>query len=120
MVQIAEDTRCRLADFAEAVLNGVVGLTPHDFAEESLTLTFGLSAWMRSSSVSVDEASVGLNSLRDVLLEVGRMDRATEPVPLRPRDVASALIIMTVYLRGLLERVSTVLATPCESVVDEA
>jgi len=90
--------------FATALAHGVADFEPEDLAHGALTLSFGLSAWMRRSSVGFEEAWAGVLMLRGALLEVAGLDRRSEPVPLRVGDAKTTLVSMTVYLDGLLER----------------
>jgi hypothetical protein len=120
MVEVAEHSSYRAVEFAEEVANGVAGLTPYDVSEDSLTLTFGLSAWMRRCSVGRDEACAGLSMLRDALLAVSGLDRRTEPVPLRTADAKTTLVIMTTYVEGLVSRAAASAGVSREAVVDQA
>lgn len=91
-------------EFATELARGVADFRQDDLAHDGLTVTFGLSAWMRRCSVGFEEAWAGVTMLRAALLEVAGLDRATEPVPLRAGDPRTALINMTVYLDGLVSR----------------
>jgi hypothetical protein len=91
-------------EFAAELAHGVADFKPDDLAHDALTVTFGLSAWMRRCSVGFEEAWAGVTMLRAALLKVGGLDRATEPVPLRAGDARTALVNMTVYLDGLVSR----------------
>jgi hypothetical protein len=94
----------RSVQFATALAHGVADFEPEDLAHGALTLTIGLSAWMRRTSVGVEEAWAGVLMLRGALVEVAGLDRGSEPFPLRTDDSKTALVSMTVYLDGLLER----------------
>jgi hypothetical protein len=82
----------------------VADFKPDDLAHDALTVTFGLSTWMRRCSVGFEEAWEGVTMLRAALLEAGGLDRRTEPVPLRAADAKTAFVNMTVYLDGLASR----------------
>jgi hypothetical protein len=91
-------------EFAAELARGVADFREADLAHDALTVTFGLSAWMRRCSVGFEEAWAGVALLRAALLEVAGLDRTTEPVPLRAGDARTALVNMTVYLDGLVSR----------------
>ncbi len=97
------DTR-RALQFAKALAHGVAELSPEDPTHGAIELTSGLSAWMGRTSVGLEEAWAGVLMLRRALLEVAGLDFESEPTPLRPLDPNIALVGMTVYLDGLLER----------------
>lgn len=104
MAQALKHADGRSVDFARALAHGVADFAPEDLAHDALTLTFGLSAWMRRTSVGYEQAWAGVLLLRSALLEVGGLDRSSEPIPLRPSDPKTALVSMTVYLDGLVSR----------------
>ncbi|MGC9962865.1 MAG: hypothetical protein ABSE47_13315 [Acidimicrobiales bacterium] len=106
--------------FSTALAHGVADFEAEDLAHGALTLTFGLSAWMRRTSVGIEEAWAGVLLVRDALLEVGGLDRRTEPVPLRASDPRTALISATVYLDGLLARAAHALGDERRSVAAAA
>lgn len=108
MPEAVEVETGRSLQFATALAHGVADFRADDLAHGALTLTFGLSAWMRRTSVGLEEAWAGVLLLRDALLEVAGLDRTTEPIPLRANDARTALVSMTVYLDGLLERAAHV------------
>ena len=85
---------------------GVVDWGPEDFVETALTLPFGLSAWMRQCAVDPEDACAAIWLLRDSLVEVSGLHRASEPRPLVPADRKVAVINMTVYLDSLVARAS--------------
>ena len=104
VAQALKQTGGRSVDFATALAHGVADLAAEDLAHDALTLTFGLSAWMRRSSVGYEQAWAGVLLLRSALLAVGGLDRSSEPIPLRASDPKTALVSMTVYLDGLVSR----------------
>lgn len=99
----------RSVQFATALAHGVADFRPEDLAYGALTLSFGLSAWMRRASVGIDEAWAGVLLLRTTLLQVAGLDRSSEPVPLRTTDDRTAFVSTTVYLDGLLGRAACAL-----------
>jgi len=94
----------RAVQFAKALAHGVAELGTEDPTHDAIELTSGLSAWMGRTSVGLEEAWAGVLMLRLALLEVAGLDLESEPTPLRPGDPKIALVGMTVYLDGLLER----------------
>jgi hypothetical protein len=120
VAQAAEQKRGRSRQFSTALLHGVADFEAEDLAHGALTLTFGLSAWMRLTSVGIEEAWAGVLLVRDALLEVGGLDRCTEPIPLRASDARTALISATVYLDGLLARATHALDDERRSVAAAA
>ncbi len=104
MADVAEQAVDRRVDFARALGRGVVDWAPEDFVETALTLPFGLSAWMRQCAVDPEEACAAIWLLRDSLVEVSGLHRASEPRPLVPADRKVAVINMTVYLDSLVGR----------------
>jgi len=107
-------------EFARTLGRGLVGLSADDFADGVLTLPFGLSAWMRQSRVSLEEARAAITLLRGALLDVSGLHRATEPVPLLARDRKAAVVSMTVYLEGLLTRAAAEARASRSDVVEAA
>jgi 4a-hydroxytetrahydrobiopterin dehydratase len=104
MAEAAKQSVGRSGEFAAELARGVADFKPDDLCHDALTVTFGLSAWMRRCSVGFEEAWAGVTILRAVLVEAGGLDQATEPVPLRAADAKTALVNMTVYLHGLVSR----------------
>jgi len=106
VAEVAEQAVDRRVEFARALGRGVVDWAPEDFVETALTLPFGLSAWMRQCAVDPEEACAAIRLLRDSLVEVSGLHRASEPRPLVPADRKVAVINMTVYLDSLVGRAS--------------
>jgi len=103
-------------DFASEVLHCIACLCGEGRAEGSLSLSFGLSAWMKQYCVGVDETVNAILSLRTALLSVSGLDAASEPVPLRVQDHVVFVLNLAVYLEGLLGRAAGTLgATPGET-----
>ncbi len=107
-------------EFARTLGRGLVDLSQADFAEGVLTLPFGLSAWMRQAQASLDDARAAISLLRDALLAVSGLHRASEPVPLLARDRKAAVVSMTVYLEGLLTRAAAQAQASRSDVVEAA
>jgi hypothetical protein len=108
------------SDFATALAHGVADFRADDLSHGALTLTFGLSAWMRRCSVGAEEAWAGVLMLRAALLEVAGLDRASEPVPLRASDAKTALVSTTIYLDGLLTRAAKATRQDRQAVMAQA
>lgn len=106
MAEAVGQRKLRSVQFATALAHGVADFEAEDLTHGALTLTFGLSAWMRRTAVGFEEAWAGVLLLRSALLEVGGLDRVSEPIPLRASDAKTALVSTTVYLDGLLQRAS--------------
>jgi len=120
MAEAARQDEDRAMQFATALAHGVGDFDPADLEHDALTLTFGLSAWMRRCAVGFDEAWEGVLMLREALLEVAGLDRTTEPVPLRASDPRTALVSTTVYLDGLVARAVRLSGKTRATVVSDA
>lgn len=120
MADVAEQAVDRRVDFARALGRGVVDWAPEDFVETALTLPFGLSAWMRQCAVDPEEACAAIWLLRDSLVEVSGLHRASEPRPLVPADRKVAVINMTVYLDSLVGRASRCAGTGRQEILAAA
>jgi len=83
---------------------GLASLEPGDLIHSTLSLEFGVSAWLRRSGADWAEAQSGVLALRRALLTVSVLDEASEPVPLIGRDQTLALRSLCLYLHGLLVR----------------
>lgn len=119
LAQLATRENGRSVQFATALAHGVSDFRPEDLAHGALTLSFGLSAWMRRTSVGIDEAWTGVLLLRTALLQVAGFDRASEPIPLRTTDDRTAFVSTTVYLDGLLGRAAHALGKSRKAVTAE-
>jgi len=93
---------------------GLAGLGPEDLLRSTLSLEFGVSAWMRRSATDLAEAERVALLLRRALLAVSDLDQASEPVPLIARDKTLAVRSLCIYLHGMLGRAasSSGLTTP--------
>jgi hypothetical protein len=118
--------------FGPALLGGLAELGPFEPFSGDLSLELGLSVWLRRSGKSLLEARELLLDIRRILLEVGGLDAATEPVPFVGRSPRNDVVNLTAYLAELLqratasaqlhvneviERVATVLPEPIEEAV---
>ncbi len=69
-----------------------------------LSLELGISVWLRTSGTSLLEARGMLLEIRRLVLEVCRLDRASEPVPLVGRSPRLDVINLVAYVGDLLRR----------------
>jgi hypothetical protein len=120
VLEAVKHERVRAAEFAAELGLGVADLQPEDLGYDALTLTWGLSAWMRRCSVGIDEAWDGVAMLRSALLEASGLDRASEPVPLRAGEPSVALVNVAAYLDALVERAARQTGKERRAVVSEA
>jgi hypothetical protein len=95
---------CESVDFAPAVLRGLAELGPFDLSETDLALELGLSAWMRFSATTLDDARSTMLRIRLVLLEAGEMDTRSEPIPFSGRSPRLDMLNLAGYLGNLVER----------------
>jgi len=103
-------------DFAREVLQCIARLPGEGQVTASLSLCFGLSAWMKRFGLGLDETVNTILNLRTALLSVSGLDAASEPVPLRVQDHVVFVLNLAVYLEGLLGRAAGTLgATPGET-----
>jgi len=93
------DDRNRLR---ERVLHCIARLSGVGQVPASLSLSFGLSAWMKRFGLGLDETVSTILNLRTALLTVSGLDTASEPVPLRVADRVMFVLNLAVYLDGLL------------------
>jgi hypothetical protein len=92
-------------DFASSLVRGVATLEPDGGPnDEDLSLTLGLSLWMHQSGTDLDEARATMLEIRSVILDVGGMDRRTEPVPLFGRAQRVDICSLATYLCDLVRR----------------
>ena len=91
-------------DFASEVLHCIARLSGVGQVPASLSLSFGLSAWMKRFGLGLDETVSTILKLRTALLTVSGLDTASEPVPLRVADRVMFVLNLAVYLDGLLGR----------------
>ena len=70
----------------------------------SLSLCFGLSAWMKRFGLGLDETASTILSLRFALLSVSGLDAASEPRAAACTDRVMFVLNLAVYLDGLLAR----------------
>jgi hypothetical protein len=83
---------------------GLASIEPGDLVHSTLSLEFGVSAWLRRSGADWVEAHRSALALRRAFVAVSVLDEATEPVPLIGRDQSLALRSLCLYLHGLLVR----------------
>ena len=76
-------------EFARSVLQSLDVLLPSGVSGTDLACELGLSAWMRLTGTSLDDAPGHLWAVREAILEAGRMDVASEPIPMGARSPGS-------------------------------
>lgn len=96
--------------FALAAARGLAALEPGDRRPDGLTVPLLVSAWMRQAGLDAERALDVLIGLRNRLLGLAVVDRASEPVPLMAGDADRALCSVAVYLAGLIGRVTAAAA----------
>ena len=94
-------------DFGPALLRGLGELGTIDRARNDLSLELGVSLWLRRSGRSLEEARGTLLEIRDLLLDAGGLDAATEPVPLTGRSARQDVLTLVAYLTDLLGRAAS-------------
>jgi len=90
--------------FLHEAAHGVAGMIPEDLEEGNLTIPLGVSAWIVRSDIDPARACDVLMRLRTAFLEVSGLDRRSEPVPMLGGDRRTAVLNLTVYLDGLMDR----------------
>jgi hypothetical protein len=105
-------------EFGPTLLRGLVTLEPGDAGNEDLTLTLGLSLWLHRSGTDLQEARAAMLEIRALLLEVGGMDRRTEPVPLFGRSERIDVLLLASYLGDLVLRAAATAQCAPQEIVD--
>jgi hypothetical protein len=106
-------------DFGPTLLRGLVTLEPGEPQEEDLSLTLGLSLWMHRSGTDLEEARTTMFELRALILDVGGMDRRTEPIPLLGRSDRVDICSLAAYLGDLLLRAAATARREPEEIAQE-
>jgi hypothetical protein len=83
---------------------GLAELSAEDLRGNQLNLELEVSVWLRRSGADLSTVPRALLALRHALLEVSRLDAATEPVPIVIADTQRAVANLCVYLHGLISR----------------
>jgi hypothetical protein len=95
-------------EFRYALARGLAGLDPDQTLDldwrENITLKLSLSLWIRLAGADLAATRWELLALRADLLQVSGLDHRTEPVPLTAREDDRAVLILSVYLLGLIDR----------------
>jgi hypothetical protein len=94
--------------FGPALLSGLADLGPVDPFSGDLTLELGVSVWLRTSGTPLLEARGRLLHIRELVIEAGGLDPATEPVPLVGRSPRSDVLHLVGYVGELLRRTAAV------------
>lgn len=83
---------------------GLADLSAEDLRGNQLNLDLEVSVWLRRSGAELTTVPGALLALRRALLEVSRLDAATEPVPIVIGETQRAVSNLCVYLHGLITR----------------
>jgi hypothetical protein len=113
-------TRQTEPPFAYLLALGLAELEPDDLARSTLSLEFGVSAWLRRSATDLADAERSALALRRALVSVSALDEATEPVPLIARDKTLAIRSLCLYLHGLLSRAAASLGMTRQATAEAA
>jgi hypothetical protein len=117
---VAATTRNAKPPFASLLALGLASLEPGDLVPSTLSLEFGVSAWLRRSGADFADARRSALALRRAILAVSVLDEATEPIPLIGRDQNLALRSLSLYLHGLLVRAAASMETTREEIAEAA
>jgi hypothetical protein len=90
--------------FGPALLRGLAELGPVDPFSGDLSLQLGVSVWLRTNGTPLLEAPGRLLHIRELIIEAGGLDPATEPVPLVGRSPRSDVLHLVAYVGELLRR----------------
>jgi hypothetical protein len=107
-------------EFASDVVGCIVRLSREGPAAGSLSVPFGLTAWMVRNGAGVEDAIDTVLRLRAAVLAVAGLDAATEPVPLRVADSVMFVLNLAVYLDGLVGRAARALGVSPGEAADAA
>ena len=102
--------------FGSALLSGLADLGPVDPFSGDLSLELGVSLWLRTSGTPLLEARGRLLHIRELIIEAGGLDPATEPVPLLGRGPRSDVLNLVGYVGDLLRRAASVSGRPVQVV----
>jgi len=106
--------------FAAVVLRSLPVLVPSGIGTADLALELGLSACMQMSNTDVDCAIGQMWSIRKAVLEVSRLDTASEPVPFGGSSERLDLMNLALYLGNLVERAAAQGGCDADSIVAQA
>jgi hypothetical protein len=87
-------------------------------AGTELAIELGLSVWMRRYGGDLISLRSSMLALRDALVMAGRLDPATEPVPLLGRAPRADVLNLAVYLGGLAARAAASAGCGPEAISD--
>ena len=94
-------------DFGAALVHGLAELGPVDPFSGDLSLELGVSVWLRTSGTPLLEARGRLLFVRELIIMVGGLDPATEPVPLVGRSPRADVLNLVSYVGDLLRRAAS-------------
>ena len=95
-------------------------LVPPGTTQPDLGLELGLSAWMHTNGLEVEEAVEQLWAIREAILDGGPPDRAIEPVPFTGTCGRLDLLNLTVYLGTLVPRAAAARGCGSDQIVERA
>jgi len=104
--------------FGHALLRGLAELGPVDPFSGDLSLELGISVWLRTSGTSLLEARGLLLEIRQLVLDVCGLDRASEPVPLVGRSPRLDVVNLVAYVGDLLRRAASEAGWSVRTVAD--
>ena len=107
-------------EFAEAVVTCVVSLSEEGPTAGSLSVPFGLTAWMQRYGADLSDTIDTVFNLRTALLTAAGLDRGSEPVPLPVGDQVLFVLNLASYLEGLLDRAARALGGSIREAADAA
>ena len=107
-------------EFAPSVLQNIDVLLPSGVSGADLACELGLSAWLRLTDTTIEDAPGHLWAGREAILEAGGMDTATEPIPMGARSPRLAVLNLVAYLGDLLDRAAARLGCDRQAVIAEA
>jgi hypothetical protein len=102
--------------FGSALLSGLAELGPVDPFSGDLSLELGVSVWLRTSGTPLLTARGRLLHIRELIIEVGGLDGATEPVPLVGRSPRNDVLNLVGYVGDLLRRAASMSGRSVQSV----
>ncbi len=107
-------------DFASDVVGCIIHLSEGGPLTGTLSLPFGLTAWMQRYGLGVVDAIDAVLSLRTALLSAAGLDARSEPVPLRVADPVMFVLNLAAYLDELLGRAARALGVSRREAADAA
>ena len=116
----AIETGTMEVDFASDVVGCIVSLSEEGSLTGTLSLPFGLTAWMKRHGLGVVDTIDAVLSLRGALLSTAGLDARSEPVPLRVADPVMFVLNLAAYLDELIGRAARALGVSRREAADAA